>query len=869
MKPSNESINDFISECEEIFERLTISLTRIEQEVVSDNSVVDSIYRDIHTIKGASQLFGYSQMGQIAHNMESCLEPVREGFLKLNRLQIDAIFECIDAISSILKFVQSTHKEGNHAGLLNEVIPQLMQAFLVEKTGTAKRNHTNNMDEVGSNELAEISPELVNTIRVHVPLLESLISQVSELVLIRNQVLQYSNFSDDNSFLQLAQRLNQVTSKLQNDVMKTRMQSVSAVTSKLHRVVRDLSRELNRKVVLKTEGDDTELDKNLIEAVKDPLNHIIRNAMDHGIETAADRIKAGKLGTGTIFIRSYQEGGHVIIAISDDGRGMDVEKIASKALEKNLIHSEKLSRLSEKEILGLIFLPGFSTADKITRISGRGVGMDVVKTNIEKIGGVVELSSEKDKGSTVLLKIPLTLAIVPALLVNANNERFAIPQVKLVELVQLGRESQSKIVLEFLEGNPFFRLRGKLLPLISLPNLMSHVRQNDVDLQKNLESKNIISIAVLNSDGRQFGLIVDEILDSAVIVVKPLAQFLKNSGFFAGATIMGDGTVALILDITKIITATHIAQSNEAETKGHLKSTEYAEENTNTIEYLLVEIAGRTNFALPVWIIRRLEEFSAQKISLSGKQKLIKYRDALLPIISLSDNLNLKPKEFKLDRPDSENRNSGLNIKTIVVERKNLLYALEVDSIIDIIEANSDMDDSTVVRSGIMGTIIVNGKVVSVIDANAIIDNFSSLQCGSLVHDNRSHARKNFHILVADDSAFYRKQINRALSDAGYKTTIVEDGRRALQILEGALSKTFSLVLSDIEMPYLNGFDLARSIRNLQNKEIKNIPIMALSTKASENDIRKGASVGFNDYVEKFNPEILVSRIDKLLNNFE
>lgn len=867
MMPSKESINDFISECEEIFERLTISLTRIEREDTTDNSLVDSIYRDIHTIKGASQLFGYSQMGQIAHSMETCLEPVREGLIKLNRLQIDAIFECIDAISSILKNVQSSHKEGNHASILNEVIPQLMLAFHDEKK--SNKSHSENSNQKGgtaTTEFTEVAHETVNTIRVQVPLLENLISQVSELVLIRNQLLQFSNESDDHLFLQLSQRLNQVTSKLQNDVMKTRMQSVSTVTSKLHRIVRDLSRELNRKVILKTEGDDTELDKNLIEAVKDPLNHIIRNAMDHGIEPSAERLKAGKSGTGTIFIRSSQEGGHVIISITDDGRGMNAEKIASKALEKNLITADKLSCLTEKEILGLIFLPGFSTADKITRISGRGVGMDVVKTNIEKIGGVVELSSENGGGSTVHLKIPLTLAIVPVLLVKANNERFAIPQVKLVELVQLGHESQSKIKIEFLEGNPFFRLRGKLLPLISLPNLISEKPKNSIEIQNELEHQKILSIAVLISDGHQIGLIVDEILDAAVIVVKPLAQFLKNCSFFAGATIMGEGTVALILDITKIISSTHFAQISDAELKLKNNSFESSELKENVIEYLLVEVAGRENYALPVWIIRRLEEFHSQKVTLSGNQKLVKYRDSLLPIIPVAEILNLSSLNSQ-DDDKTYATESESQIKTIVIERKNLLYALEVDSIIDIIEANSDMDDSTIVHSAIMGTIIVDKKVISVIDANAIIDGFTSKQCGAVVQDNKMHTRKNFHILVADDSAFYRKQIERALSEAGFKTTVVEDGRRALQTLESLHSSPFSLVLSDIEMPYLNGFELARSIRNLQNREIKNIPLMALSTKASENDMRRGASVGFNDYVEKFNPEILVARIDKLLNN--
>ena len=384
-----------------------------------------------------------------------------------------------------------------------------------------------------------------STIRVDVGLLDKLMNLVGELVLARNQVLQFTSQSADSAFLATSQRLNLITTELQGSVMKTRMQPIGNVWSKLPRVVRDLAAACGKEVRLEMEGKETELDKTIIEAIKDPLTHIVRNSVDHGIERPETRVERRKPAEGCLKMRAYHEGGQVIIEITDDGGGIDCERVKQKALQRALITPEQAARMSDHEALYLIFLPGFSTAEKVTNVSGRGVGMDVVKTNIERIGGTVDLQSQPGKGTTLKIKIPLTLAIIPALIVTSGGDRFAIPQVSLLELVRLEVEQASQQI-EFIHGAPVYRLRGQLLPFAYLNR---ELRLNDADDDGLKPSVEATTIVVLQADGHPFGLVVDEINDTEEIVVKPLGKQLKGVASFAGATIMGDGRVALILDV--------------------------------------------------------------------------------------------------------------------------------------------------------------------------------------------------------------------------------------------------------------------------------------------------------------------------------
>ena len=381
------------------------------------------------------------------------------------------------------------------------------------------------------------------TIRVDVGLLDKLMNLVGELVLARNQVLQYTSKNEDTAFLATSQRLNLITTELQEGVMKTRMQPIGNIWGQFPRTVRDVATICGKQVRIEMEGRETELDKTIIEAIKDPLTHLVRNSVDHGVETPAARVAAGKDPEGRIFLRAFHEGGQVIIEISDDGAGLDCERVKRKAVDRGLITAEQAARMNDREVTNLIFLPGFSTAEKVTNVSGRGVGMDVVKTNIEKIGGTVDLQFKPGQGSTVRMKIPLTLAIIPALVVTSAGDRYAIPQVSLLELVRLEGD-QLKTGIELVLGAPVYRLRGQLLPLVYLNRAL--------DVEATQKPNGAVNIVVLRADERQFGLIVDEVNDTEEIVVKPLGKQLKCVNTFAGATIMGDGRVALILDVLGI-----------------------------------------------------------------------------------------------------------------------------------------------------------------------------------------------------------------------------------------------------------------------------------------------------------------------------
>jgi two-component system, chemotaxis family, sensor kinase CheA len=468
-----------------------------------------------------------------------------------------------------------------------------------------------------------------SSIRVDVNLLDELMNLVGELVLARNQLRQLTSSITDASFTTTFQRLNLITSELQEGVMKTRMQPILNVWNKFPRVVHDVAGACNKKVRLEMEGKDTELDKTIIEAIKDPMVHIVRNSIDHGIESPQERICKGKPEEGVLRLRAYHEGGCVIIEIADDGSGLKTEIIRQKAVEKGLISRESATNLNEQQVHKLIFLPGFSTAPAVTNLSGRGVGMDVVKSNIEKIGGTVEIESEEGKGSRLRIKIPLTLAIVPALIISCKSEIFAIPQVNLLELVRLDREDFQK-GLETIKGAFFYRLRDRLLPLISLSN---ELRLDDTELDVELINDSL-NIVVLKSDTTTFGLIVDKVHDTEEIVVKSLSKSLKSLNVFAGATIMGDGRVALILDVLNLALSTlNIAESNTAIENQEVQVDANEEDDFESL--LIVDLGSDNNAAIPLVSVKRLEEFESKRLQVIKGQQVIQYREGILELVDL------------------------------------------------------------------------------------------------------------------------------------------------------------------------------------------------------------------------------------------
>ena len=549
-----------------------------------------------------------------------------------------------------------------------------------------------------------------SSIRVDVVLLDKLMNLVGELVLARNQILQFTNTTEDAGLIAPSQRLNLITTELQEGVMKTRMQPIGNIWSKFPRTVRDVATACGKQIRLEMEGKETELDKTIIEAIKDPLMHIVRNSADHGIETPDRRAAAGKSPEGRLLLRAYHEGGQVNIEISDDGAGLDSEKLRRKAVEKGLITPEQSARMSERESTNLIFLPGFSTAEKVTNVSGRGVGMDVVKTNIEKIGGTVDVYSKIGSGTTVKMKIPLTLAIIPALIITSGGDRYAIPQISLLELVRLDGEDALKGI-ELIQGAPVYRLRGRLLPLVYLNRELKVEEENEVE---QASAKALVNIVILQADERQFGLVVDEINDTEEIVVKPLGKQLKGIKTFAGSTIMGDGRVALILDVLGVAQASNVVAENRERSMAD-KEARVAAASDGKQTMLLFQCGLNGRMAMDLSLVARLEEFKPENLEKTGDRQVVQYRSQIMPLIRVSDFMGTGHDEKSSGKSDGSEA-----IQVVVYSEQGRSVGLVVDRIIDIVEETIVLQQPSP-RAGVLGSAVIQQRVTDLLDVHGLV----------------------------------------------------------------------------------------------------------------------------------------------------
>lgn len=571
MDEQESILREFLVECAERIGRLDQEFVALEKEP-TNGALLASIFRTIHTIKGTCGFLGLPKLENVAHGAENILVRMRDKKMTVTPEGITLLLEAVDAIKEILAHIGSTLREPDQS---YDAVREKLDAFLAGNTVAAPTADASPAVSPDAGKEAAASPPKGlsagdSTIRVDVGLLDKLMNLVSELVLVRNQLLQRVRERDNAADAGIAQRMNLITTQLQESVTRTRMQPIRNVWSQFPRVVRDLAHANGKEAELVMEGAETELDKTLLEAIKDPLTHIVRNAIDHGIETPEIRKSRGKDPEGSLFLKAYHEGGQINIEMRDDGGGIDVEKVKRKAVEKGLISAESAAALSESEALDLIFLPGLSTADKVTTVSGRGVGMDVVRTNIEKISGAIEIESRLGRGTLLKLRIPLTLAIIPALMVRAGRELFAIPQANLIELVRIDIDAGERI--EAIHGAEFYRLRGELLPLIRLGRVLRLPGATVQEKTKGEVEAEETNVVILGGGGQSFGLVVDEVSDREEIVVKPLSRHLKGLNVFAGATILGSGTVALILDVSGIAEAAGLHQmSAGSELKGEEK----------------------------------------------------------------------------------------------------------------------------------------------------------------------------------------------------------------------------------------------------------------------------------------------------------
>lgn len=866
-------LEEFFVEAEEIVERVGAALEHIEKGNQSKD-LVDELYRDVHTLKGTSYLFGFEKVGDVAHAMESALEKVRAGTHAAGTQLVSALFKSLTVMETILKRVRIKESVTDFDPLVKTITKTLSVlserlAPVEQQPMTQQTSTTHSSTEVDSTpsplpvlavataekevtipstEAARPSErdESAGSIRVPVALLDSLMTLMGEMVLVRNQVLQYSSKSDDMEFISMSKRLNVVTSDIQGEMMKTRMQPIGNILSKFNRVVRDLAHELGKEITLTVHGADTELDKSLLEAIKDPLTHIVRNSCDHGVETPQKRREQGKNSSGHITIKSYHEGGQVVVEVSDDGKGLHRETLIHKAIEKGLIPAGV--KLSDKEAFELIFHPGFSTAAQITNVSGRGVGMDVVRTNIERIGGSVDLASVAGQGTTIKIKVPLTLAIVPALIVQSGGSKFAIPQVKLDELVRADRSSSDNCI-EYLHGSPVYRLRGNILPLIELNKVLG--------LESHESEQASVTIAVLNAETFNFGIIIDEIHDTADIVVKPLNRLLKSLQVYSGGTILGDGSIALILDVMGLAKHAHlwaekVQQSEEQRVEADLE----------TQKLLLVKVNSPTRHAIELTYVNRLEVFPKSAVEMSGNQRVIRYRNMILPLVSANKHLGY------------ENVVSGDELSVIVINRGGKLYGIEVDAILDSILTAAELDKGLFTNPCFFGNLNTeDGLVVMINPFELISREFPAIAEAEAKEaaelDERSRAvtatrsGSETTVLLVEDTAFFRKAIKQVLEEKDFRIVTANNGAEAMKLLNNP-DLRFDLIVSDIEMPVMNGFQFAAEVR--KHARYQNIAMLAISSRADKSYRSQGLQAGFDTYLEKLKPPVLLAAIKELLS---
>lgn len=737
------------------------------------------------------------------------------------------------------------------------------------------------------------------SLRVHVSLLDQLMTLAGELVLSRNQLLQSMVSSDKRGSEVAGQRIDLITSELQEAIMLTRMQSIGNVFNKFPRVVRDLARTLGKDVDLSLEGKDVELDKTIIEAIGDPLTHLVRNAVDHGIEKPDVRKRVGKNPLGHIFLRAYHEAGQVNIEISDDGQGLDGNKLAAKAVEKGLITEEQAKIMSDREKTNLIFLPGFSTAEKITDVSGRGVGMDVVKTNLDQLGGIVDIDSSLGKGTTLRIKLPLTLAIIPCQIVVTGGERYAIPQVNLEELLRIPAEQVRKRI-ERVGNADVVRLRGNLLPLIRLSEIIGvdslysdpdsgelkpDRREKLADRRskkspcepaaerskspqpieeavmesapsrrsedRRFHAASALNIVVVSTGAIKYGLVVDSLHDSEEIVVKPLGRDLKKCKGYAGATIMGDGRVALILDVS------NLAQMAGLTTvEGTTRAAEVAESEREAIRtnrdkqsLLVFRSASEEQFAAPLNLVERIEKIKRSDIERVGGKQVIKYRGGSLPLFNIDQVADVQP---------LAEQDNLLVIVFIVGGREIGLLAIGP---VDAVEINLTIDGTTLRQPGIMGSAIINEHTTLLVDIVEIVQTLNPQwfkEQEAIVDEEGNNAT----ILFAEDSNFFRNQVKASMEKEGFNVIEAEDGAIAWSLLQENI-KDIDIVVTDIEMPNMDGFALTRLIK--ENPAYSHLPVIALTTLAGEEDIATGKEVGIDDYQIKLDRERLMRSIHGFL----
>jgi len=936
----DEILQGFIEESLEHLADIENDLLEIEEGGENiDEDLVNKVFRAAHSIKGGAGFMGLTVIQDLAHAMENVLGLVRSCKLVPTPEVINVLLQSSDKLNTMIEDVNNS----NDYDIEEHVVPldaiyngdsAPPVAVKAEETTAAVETVEEAIPEAESPPVLETEPEpelesepevveavpepdvppppktnpkpapqkpqptakaaekkpaakvkVDSSIRVHVSLLDSLMTLAGELVLSRNQLLQTIASDDVRNAESVGQRIDLITSELQEAIMLTRMQPIGNVFGKFPRVVRDLSSKLKKEIELIIVGKDVELDKTIIESINDPLTHLIRNSVDHGIEVPADRTAAGKAAKGTVTLKAYHAAGQVVIEITDDGKGLDGDLLAAKAIEKDLLTQEQVNGMSTQDKVNLIFLPGFSMAKEVTDVSGRGVGMDVVKTNLDQLGGQVDIISEIGMGTTISIKLPLTLAIIPCQIIMTGGERYAIPQVNLEELLRIPA-AQVKDRVERVGNAEVVRLRGNLLPLIRLSDVLgiertyldktsqelesdrreriSDRRGNDTDYSegnsdaqtgerepedRRIAASSALNIVVVTNGSIKYGLIVDKLQDSEEIVIKPLGKHLQACRGYAGATIMGDGRIALILDVTNLSIMAELTSmdgSDRAAEVAHAAE-EMIKAKKDKQALLTFRSSEEEQFAIPLNQVERIEKIKRSDIEELGGKRVMQYRGGSISLITVDDVAMVQP---LADNDD---------LLVIVFNIANQIVGLLAIGPIDALQINVTVDDVTLHQTGIMGSTIIDGQTTMLVDifeiANTLFPEwFEDQEVFEVTQEGGSVPT----ILIAEDSNFFRTQVCNYMTESGYDVIEGEDGAIAWDLLQEH-GDEITIVVTDIEMPNMDGFQLTKTIRS--DARFKDIPVIALTTLAGEEDVAKGKAVGVDEYHIKLDKEKLMASV--------
>lgn len=870
----DDLLQEFLTETGENLDTVDRELVRFEQKP-NDRDILRNIFRLVHTVKGTCGFIGLPRLEALTHAAESVIGQFRDG-ASVSALAVTAILETIDRLKDILAELAEKGEEpaGNDENLIREleilaeharaelqsraaptgddVDP--VAAYLARHHGVApalgsekpaedgldlvfrsapgpQRGRDGRIEQINASEPGEestardVRPAGPATLRVSVDTIEHLMTMVSELVLTRNQLLDIARKQDDAGLKGPLQRLSVITAELQEGVMKTRMQPIGNVWSKLPRVVRDLGAELGKRIELVTEGAETELDRQILDVIKDPLMHMVRNCADHAIELPGERLAVGKPEHGTIRLAAYHEGGSVTILIADDGRGLDIERIRRKAVQRGLAAEAEAEQMNDGQVGRFIFHPGFSTADSITAISGRGVGMDVVKSNVDAIGGLIDIASKPGLGTTITIKIPLTLAIIAALIVVCGDQRFAIPQVVVRELVRVKAEADNRI--ENINGAPVLRLRGRLLPIIALSRLMDTA-------EPSLESGFIV---VTEIGERQFGILVDGVFHTEEIVVKPMSSKLRHVPIFSGNTILGDGAVVLIVDpngVASVSGVTGMARDALATEAPPLPATPAAEKTT----VLVFRTGPKAVRAVPLSLVTRLEEVDAAQFQSGGGRVLLHYRNRLVPVVPVGE---------------TQIQSEGLQ-PLVVVSEGELTVALAVDAIVDIVDEVLDIEIATAQNTGVVGSAMIRGRATDIVDLAHYLPlhEFGWRQPGQ----DRTKASAPARILLVERSAFLRDMLTPVLKATGHAVLATGDFEAARRHLaEGAITT----ILIDIDADSEGAFAFAATLR--AGPEGRNLRLIGMTTLVTPELHLRAGQEGLDEVVAKFDRRALLAEL--------